>query len=125
MRQGDMKPFVPFGVLGVGEHARAGKSGLGNRDRDIRVAGNDLPVVVELPLPAAAPTATVALLSVVGSGPAGIAGSETAAQALGDEVHVGKTTRLEDMQLQISMQVHHLLILHGSAIRVWFLCGRG
>ena len=42
----DGEAFVPVRVLGVGNDARSGESGLGDADFDVRIAGDDIGVVV-------------------------------------------------------------------------------
>ena len=98
-----MEALVPLRVLRVGDDARAGECGRGNGDGDVGVAGDDLPVVVQLPVVAAAGLAAAAGVDFAVGG--GSAGGEAAAEALGEEVHVGERARLEDVELQISVQV--------------------
>lgn len=53
----------------------------------------------------------------VGGRAAGVAAGEAAAEALGEEVRVGERTRLEDVELQISMQVQHLRLVRRHEFR--------
>lgn len=99
MRQENIKLLVPLGVLRVGEHARAGQSSLGNRHRNVRVAGDNIPVVVNLHLAAAATPRVVAAVSIAVVGAAGVAGGETAAEVAGEEIHIGETPRLDDTEV--------------------------
>lgn len=94
-RHGEALP--PDGVLGVGDDGGARHDGAGDGQRDVGVAGDDLPVVV-----LAAAAAARRVLGPAGGGRA--ARGEAAADMLGEHVHVGQQARLEDPEVEVAVQ---------------------
>lgn len=97
--QRNREMLVPPGILGVGDDTSAGDGGAGDGDLDVGVTGDDLAVVVVLLL----------LLLGVGdgtsrSGEEGAARDEAAAEALGEDVHIGETTGLDDPELEVAVE---------------------
>lgn len=120
--QGDVEPLVPVRVLGVLDHARAGDGGLRDVDGDVRVAGDDPRVVVDLPVGAAA--FGVAVIAGRGGGEGGIlngaAGGEATAEVVGDDVHVRQAASFDDPEVEVAMEVDQLRlrsVRHGSSER--------
>lgn len=102
VRERHGEALIPDGVLGVGDDGGARHDGAGDGQRDVGVAGDDLPVVV----PAAA-AARGGGGGGRGLGPAGggrAARGEAAADLLGEHVHVGQQARLEDPEVEVAVQ---------------------
>lgn len=108
MSERDEEVLVPLRVLGIGDHAGPGDSGLRDDNGDVRIASDDLAMVLGLPV------GFGGVVFVVGGGGGETtrvrsAGSEAAAKALGSQVHVGKAASGENGQIEVAVQVDHLL----------------
>lgn len=97
--EGHGEALVPDGVLVVGDDAGARHHGAGDGERDVGVAGDDLPAVV---------AAGVARLPGGGAGGGRLAGGEALADVLGEHVHVGEQARLDHPQVEVPMEQHGL-----------------
>ena len=98
MSQRDLEMLVPRRVLGVWDDARARHGGASDADGDVRVAGDDLAVVV---------TVLFALLIAGDRGAAGVESREESAEALREHVHVRKKPSLNDSEIEVPVEVHH------------------
>lgn len=109
--QRDVEPLIPGRVLGVLDDSRARHGRLRDVDGDVRVAGDDSGVVVDLPVRAAASTAAATAVGVVGIGGGassgaldGAADGDAAAEVVGDGVHVRQVTSSDDPEVQVAME---------------------
>jgi len=112
MRERDVEPLVPHRVRRVLQHARARHGGLRHRNRHIRVARDDPPVVV-LPRPLASTVGRV-----VGVEFDSVAGGYTAAKTLREDVHVRQVTRLDDFQIEVAVKIGNAFVVAGSVRHV-------
>lgn len=99
VRQRDPEMLVPHGVLAVGDDARASHRGPAETDGDVRVAGNDLPVMRTRPLRG---------LWREGGGES-LEGGEDSAETLRQQIHIRQTPSLYDFQIEVAMKAHHRL----------------
>lgn len=107
VRERHGEALLPDGVLVVGNDGGARHHGAGDGERDVGVAGDDLPVVVVAAAGAAAGDGGGGWVL----GPAGggrSAGGEAPADLLGEEVHVGQQARLFDPEVEVAVQEHGL-----------------
>lgn len=109
--QRDVEPLVPERVLGVLDDSRARHGRLRDHNGDVRVAGDDPGAVVDLPVRAAASSAFATAVGVVGIGGGasswaldGAADGDTAAEVVGDDVHVRQVTSFHDPEVQVAME---------------------
>lgn len=111
--EGDVEVLVPMGVLGVGDDARAGDAGAGEADGDVGVGGDDLVVLLE----AAAAAVGAALEGLL----EGLEGGEEAAEALDEEVHVGEAPGFDDLEVEVAVEVDHLIAVNiiANAAAAW------
>lgn len=90
--------FVPNWILRIGYYPGSGNPGSGEANRDIRIAGDDLAVVLTI-------TAVIGgkwLATEIECG-------EATAETLRDQVHVRQASGLDDFQLKISMEVYYVV----------------
>lgn len=99
VRERHGEALLPDGVLGVGDDGGARHDGAGHGQRDVGIAGDDVPVVVVV---AAASGGGRRVLGPAGGGRA--ACGEAAAHVLGEHVHVGQQARLEDPEVEVAVQ---------------------
>lgn len=97
--EGHGEALVPDGVLVVGDDAGARHHGAGDGERDVGVAGDDLPAVV---------AAGVARLPGGGAGGGRLAGGEAPPYVLGEHVHVWEQARLDHPQVEVPVEQHGL-----------------
>lgn len=94
--------LVPPWILSVGDDASASNGGAGDGDLNVGVTGDDLVVMVLL-----------LLLGVEDgtsrSGKQGAAGGKAAAEALGEDVHIGETTGFDDPKLKVTVEEHRVI----------------
>lgn len=105
--EGDLEVLVPLGVLGAGDDAGAGNGGAGEGDGDVGVAGDDLRVLA-------------LVVGAIGAGAGGEgggpAGGEAATEVLGEQVHVGEATGLQDPEVEVAMEEDGLRLRGGSGV---------
>ena len=104
-----MELFLPDRILRVLQHARARHRGLRHRNGDVRVARDDPPMMVR-------PCTLAAAVAVGGGGSVGVefdsvAGGDAAAEALGEDVHIGQVARLDDFQIEVAVKIGNAIVV--------------
>lgn len=93
--------LVPDWVLRIGYDPGPSDSGTGEAHNDVRIAGDDPPVVLVV-------TVTV----IIGGArlAADVECGDAAAEALGDQVHVRQASSFDDLQVEISVEVYYVVV---------------
>jgi hypothetical protein len=108
--QWNIELLVPLRVPRVIDHTCARHRGLGHQNFDVRIAGDDFAVVVDLAIVFA--TTTVRLFFGVWDFDSAT-GGEAVAEVLCHDVHVGQVLGPDDLQVQVTVEERDLRVCTG------------